>query len=297
MALANWARVTTTTTGTGNLTLSAVTGYPTLNDVVGTNRRFAYAILLDSDGTPIEEGIGYLSASTTLVRERVTATYASSTYDDTSPSAVSLAAGTYRVISTGSAGAIQGVAMNVNRNAALASQKLIPSQHTTVNNASSTGYTCVANRLVYTPFCLGVSAEVDALGIRVGTGVASTNVRLGIYDIDATGHPNKLLGETGALASATSSTDVIGTIGAPVRLQPGWYYVAIVSDGAPAVGRIDAGGALSTFLGAIAGNLMSSLGYFYATHTFGALPNPAQTTSLTGIVLGVAGPAVLMRMV
>ena len=297
MALANWARVTTTTTGTGNLTLSAVTGYPTLNDVVGTNRRFSYAILLDSDGTPIEEGIGYLSASTTLVRERVTATYASSTYDDTSPSAVSLAAGTYRVISSGSADVIQGAALNVNRNASVGSQKLIPSQHMTANNASSTGYTCVVNRLVYVPFYLGTSAEIDALGIRVGTGAASSSVRLGIYDIDATGHPNKLLGETGALASATSSTDVIGTIGTPIRLQPGWYYTAIVSDGTPAVGRIDVGGTMAPFIGAATGNLMSTIGYFYATHAFGALPSTAQTTSLTTVTINTGAPTVLARMV
>ena len=41
----NWARCTaTTTTGTGNLTLSSVSGYPTINDVVGQGTALPYAI-------------------------------------------------------------------------------------------------------------------------------------------------------------------------------------------------------------------------------------------------------------
>ena len=297
MALANWARVTTTTTGTGNLTVSAVTGYPTLNDVVGTNRRFPYAILLDSDGTPIEEGIGYLSAATTLVRERVTATYASSAYDDTSPSAVSLAAGTYRVISSGGAEVIQGTALNVNRNASLNLQKVTMSEHLLFGQSSSTGYTMVANRLVLIPFKLGTRSECDALCLRVGTGVASTNVRLGIWDIGSDGHPNKLLGETSSLASATSATDVIGTLGATITLQPGWYYTGVVSDGAPAVGRAAQSGELFGFLGPATGNLMQGVAAFYTTHTFGALPNPAPTTSLTAINASTSYPAIGLRCV
>lgn len=297
MALANWARVTTTTTGTGNLTLSAVTGYPTLNDVVGTNRRFHYAILLDSDGTPIEEGIGYLSASTTLVRERVTATYASSTYDDTSPSAVSLAAGTYRVISSGGADAIQGAALNVNRNASLALQKVVHSEHLLFGQSSSTGYTMVANRLVIVPFKLGTRVECDALCLRVGTGVAATNVRMGIWDEQADGHPGRLLGETGALASTTSGSDVIGTIGSVITLQPGRYFTGVVSDGAPAVGRAAQSGELYAFLGPAAGNLMQGVAAFYSTHTFGALPNPAPSTSLTAINASTSYPAIGLRCV
>lgn len=297
MALANWSRMTSTTTGTGALTVAAVTGYPTLSDTVGLNRRFPYVVLVDSTGAPVEAGIGYMSSSTVLVRELVTSTYSAATYDDTSPAAVSLAANTYRIISGGTAEAMQGTALNVNRNASIASQKLIPSQHMTVHSATSTGYTCVANRMVYMPFLLSVSAEVDALGIRVGTGVASTNARLGLYDIAANGHPDKLLGETASLATATTGVDVVGTLGAPIRLQPGWYYLAIVTNGAPAIGRIDSGGSLSGFLGGSAGNSLSTLAYFYATFTFGALPANAATTSLTGITAGTAGPGIMMRMV
>lgn len=65
---------TTSTTGTGDLTLSgtAPTGFVDFNTAFGTNVRFPYAIG-SSGGSEWETGYGYLSASTTLVREFVTA--------------------------------------------------------------------------------------------------------------------------------------------------------------------------------------------------------------------------------
>ena len=85
---------TTTTTGTGNITLSgsAPTGFQTFNAAFGTGgKRFAYCI--DSGGADWEVGIGYLSGSTTLVREEVTAS-------SNSGSAVNFSAGTKTVFNT-----------------------------------------------------------------------------------------------------------------------------------------------------------------------------------------------------
>lgn len=61
---------TSTTTGTGNLTLSgtAPTGYQSFNTAFGTNAKFYYVI---DGGSEWEVGCGYLSASTTLVRQTV----------------------------------------------------------------------------------------------------------------------------------------------------------------------------------------------------------------------------------
>lgn len=76
----------TTTTGTGNVTLSgtAPTGYQDFNTAFGTNIRFYYVI---AGGAEWEEGQGYLSASTTLVRETVL-------YSSNANAAVSFSAGT-----------------------------------------------------------------------------------------------------------------------------------------------------------------------------------------------------------
>lgn len=84
----------TTTTGTGNLTLSgtAPTGFVNFNTAFGTNVRFYYAIS-SSGGSEWEVGQGYLSASTTLVRETVLAS-------SNSGSAVNLSSGTKDVFVT-----------------------------------------------------------------------------------------------------------------------------------------------------------------------------------------------------
>ena len=60
-----------TTTGTGNFTLagSAPTRFVTFGSRFALTQRFGYAIIHDS-ANEWEDGIGYLSASTTLVRER-----------------------------------------------------------------------------------------------------------------------------------------------------------------------------------------------------------------------------------
>ena len=71
--LASRVKDTSTTAGSGNLTLSgsAPAGYQDFNTAFGTGVRFDYAIENSVNGE-WEVGVGYLSASTTLVRETVT---------------------------------------------------------------------------------------------------------------------------------------------------------------------------------------------------------------------------------
>ena len=62
---------TSTTTGTGDFTLAgAVSQFQSFNTAFGTNVRFYYCIQ-GQTGTEWETGEGYLSASTTLVREDI----------------------------------------------------------------------------------------------------------------------------------------------------------------------------------------------------------------------------------
>ena len=96
--LGNWIKQTSTSTGTGNLTLAAVTGFPTFANQFAAGEYFYYTILNDSDGTPMESGIGHMSDSATLVRDKPLATFVAGTYNDNDPAAVTLAAGTKRVI-------------------------------------------------------------------------------------------------------------------------------------------------------------------------------------------------------
>lgn len=97
---------TTTTTGTGNVTLAgAIAGYRTLSSgIVDLNLFFDYTIeAVDASGIPTgdwESGQGYLTSSTVLVRSVVVAS-------SNAGALVSLAAGTKRVFVTFSAAEIQ----------------------------------------------------------------------------------------------------------------------------------------------------------------------------------------------
>ncbi len=72
-AYADRVKDTSTTTGTGDITLSgtAPTGFVSFNTAFGTSTIFYYAI--ETTGADWEVGRGYLSASTTLVRMTVLA--------------------------------------------------------------------------------------------------------------------------------------------------------------------------------------------------------------------------------
>lgn len=96
----NRVKETSTSTGTGNFTtLGAVTNYQTLNTAFGLNTRFKY-VIEDATNNAWEVGEGYLSGSTTLVRDIVE--------ESTNSNAlVSFAAGTKNVFGDISANEVQ----------------------------------------------------------------------------------------------------------------------------------------------------------------------------------------------
>lgn len=89
---------TTTTTGTGNITTAgAVTGFITFNTAFGTGASNTFQYVIDSSGgSEWEVGVGYMSASTTLVRETILAS-------SNSNAAVSFSSGTKNVRCTAAA--------------------------------------------------------------------------------------------------------------------------------------------------------------------------------------------------
>ena len=90
---ADRVKETSTTTGTGSVTLGgAATNFQTFNSAFGTNVRFYYAIVHQS-ASEWEVGEGYLSGSTTLVRDDILAS-------TNSGAAVNFSAGTKDVFCT-----------------------------------------------------------------------------------------------------------------------------------------------------------------------------------------------------
>lgn len=227
--LGNWIKTTTTTTGTGDLTLSSVTNFATFNDVFGVGPLFYYAILDDSTDAPIEIGIGHLSASTTLVRDKVLATMVSGTYDDTAPAAVTLASGTKRVICTPDAGALAVNPLNLSTGASCrVLSPFIPS------SAGSLAVT--ANRLYYVPLLLTTPREVDAIVFRVSVGAGSTTAKAGLYASDINGKPGSRLAQSASI-DTSSAARKDGTF-TQRRFPPGLYYLAVASSGAPTLNSV-----------------------------------------------------------
>ena len=69
--VADRVKETTSTTGTGDLTLlGAVSSFQSFNNAFGLNVKFYYCIQ-DVNGTNVEVGSGHLSGTTTLVRDTV----------------------------------------------------------------------------------------------------------------------------------------------------------------------------------------------------------------------------------
>lgn len=283
--LGNWISQTTTSTGTGNLTLVSTSGFPTFNDIFGVTEYFWYQILDDATGAPLESGIGHLSNSTTLVRDRVVATYTSSTYDNTTPTAVTLPAGTKRVI------------CSIEENATMPSipavqgsfgQKLIVPDGlqlgaNTKNIGTNTAFLYCSR--------WACSSEITALACQVTTlaGTGTDRIQIGIYATDHNGLPGSLIARTGDIAPNTTGFKSASLIGGNLRLPPGWYWWAIASNVAPVVTAGSAGGqnnsVLASPMGATAGGVNTRYSFFTASITSGwtALPSSLTLAGATSI--------------
>lgn len=211
--LANWAKCTTTTSGTGNVTLSTVSGFPSFSDVFTVGQIVSYSIL-NSNGEPVEEGIGCYSAADTLTRTYVCGTYAGGVYDNTAPNAISLS-GTYTVIASN----VRGMAPTLPQiDTSAAARYFTSPSHQAASNQKGIG----AGDLIAVPLLFSAARPVDAFAIQVTVSGASAVARCGLYSVGANGLPAKLLIESADIDCSTVGVKV-STFDA-VSIPPGWYY-------------------------------------------------------------------------
>lgn len=275
---------TTSTTGTGTLTLSAVTGFARFASLpVGSSVMYS---ILDSSGLPIESGIGTVGASNTLSRDRISATNVSGTYNDLTPSAVSLS-GTSTVICTGLASSFVTSVPNVNTvitTSGATPQRLVMDTRINTNSASSTGFTMAANTLYLIPFKLDFDVIGKGIALRIGTGVVGKSIIAGLYQIDHRGYPSKLIGQTESTAAATSGVNWSASFSSGnAKLIPGYYVIGIVSDGTPAIGAVTGQAYFNNFGVASGQNIITVTPMLSSTYTYGALPESAPTTAAIGV--------------
>lgn len=221
--LGNWIKQSTTTTGTGNLTLSSVTGYPTVNSQFAQTELANYTIL-DSNNLPIEMGRGYLNSTGDWVRAYVTATYVSSVYVESNATAADLPAGTKYLI------------VSLNSNTCLTSKPALYNSglkvyaETALFSGSGT-LTLVADRAYVVPMNAAVDSEIDAVVFRVSTaGAAGKLARCAVYAYDSNGLPGAqlALGSTVAIDSTGNKLSTFTRFRPPPN-----FFVALVCEATP----------------------------------------------------------------
>lgn len=217
--LANRVKETSTTVGTGNLTLAgAATGFQSFNTAFGTDRRFSYWIV-DDTANVWETGIGYLSASTTFVRETVLDNSSGTT------SALSLAGNTVDVFIATSEHMNHRVAPSLIADTGSGHVRYIQGSNLNLHTAASAD--SAPNVLYFTPHLLEYAGNVDAFVIEVTTaGATGARTRVGIYSTGSDGAPDKLILESGEINC--ESTGVKEDTFTARKFKPGWYWLGMV---------------------------------------------------------------------
>lgn len=210
----NNVQESTTTTGTGDITLGGASeNGRTFTSQLDLNVRFSYFI--DDEAGEWESGTGYLSASSTLVRE--------DPQDGSASVPVSFSSGTKQVFIAYSA--THNCPSYPNIQATLAPEDKVCSTHI-ANFGSTVGMG--DDDLYYIPFVLERAMTVGAIGAFMTSSTSSTTTLMGIYSVDDNGDPADLLAEC-SIDTSISAGYISGSVTA-IDLPAGKYFVSYWSD-------------------------------------------------------------------
>lgn len=269
--LANRVKETTATTGTGSFTTAgAVSGFQTFNTAFGTDVRFTYWAVNDTD-SEWETGVGYLSASTTLVRETVQDNSAGTTSAISFTTAPSLFSSANTNV-----GLFAGYQ---SENSSGLSAGISSGSHASSNSTLG----CANNRLHCQPFLLTASKRITGAKVNItATGTATTG-RLGLYEVDDTGDAGKLLAETGDIAVNTTGIKS-ASFGSAVNVPSGWYWMAFVNNGTVTVRNSRADIRLGGPEGLVASTWTTYNGVYRDIGAWSAMPNPGGALTFTAAI-------------
>lgn len=212
MTTANRVWETSTTTGTGNLTLAgAVSNYVTFTSQYVTNERFTYWI--DNKSGLWETGAGYLSGTTTLVRETVKDNSSETT------SAINFT-GTLQVFLSNSENSFLWYPPFPNAG----TDGTLRSVHY-VGGGSSTR-AAAADVMYLSALVIPREVTLTHVGVEVTTAQASSLVRLGLAMQSADG-TYTVIDDFGTVDTSTTGSKEIATTR---KLKKGVYFQLVVSD-------------------------------------------------------------------
>jgi len=143
-----------------------------------------------------------------------------------------------------------------------------------------------ANTMYAWPFIVPRKSKYDRMNINVTTAASGTRVRLGLYTNEGL-YPKGLITDAGELDTGTTgSKDAL----IDVTLEPGLYWIVLLSSGAPTLGGI----AVADTFGVLGqSNVYATANNSWRiTYTYGVLPqifptgaSPAQTPYLVALRL------------
>ena len=270
-------RETTTTTGTGAITLEGASeNGRTFSSQKAISERFPYYI--DDRAGNFEEGVGYLSASTTLVREKP--------IDGSAALPVSFAAGTKQVFIGASTANLVKDALGFS---AIANNVkfMLPFNLGRLNSTQ----VLVANRQYFFEAYFVRAALVDLMGVYVSTGggTSSNKMHIGLYEV------NPLAGVAGNLLieAVNLNPSVAGLISGSVTetlIQSGLYVMSIWCDVAVTIKANDVSIRAPSALKCSSAFGVSGHDYTSSLTGLTGLPDPATVTTnnLSGGLMTIA---------
>lgn len=228
--LANGVKETTTTTGTGTVSLSAVSGFPRFSQGLAVGQFVDYAI---KSGNNWEWGFGRVAAGNTLERYRVTAKFEGGTYTKNPATGVNLS-GTSEVFGT-----VHDSSLGVSGRAD--SPVVFNALHAQTSAFGGSANINFPNRLIVFPWLwpLGVDRVATGIKINVGTVGTATQVVLALIDYGAAFASSKVLASTGPIAVNTTGLKT-ATFSAPVYCPSPRMGIAFVANGSVTLSRAEA---------------------------------------------------------
>lgn len=261
--LSNGIKETTTTAGTGTLTLASATGFARFSSLpVGSVVEYG----IETAGGDWEWGLGTVGASDTLARTAVIATMVSGAYTSVGASALSLS-GTSTVRCTAHAQAIAPVMPHVSSSAA--ARYVLPDGLEPSTNSKTLASNVPRGACLRWSCAATISHLVCEVNTLAGTG--TDRIQLGIYNCLPDGGIGDLIARTGDIAPNTTGIKSAALSGGTIRLPPGWYWWIIASNVGPAVRAYNGGGTTNSTLATPMGHAGGTIGPRNSQASFTAL--------------------------
>ena len=294
--LANWVKQGTSTTGTGTITLDGTppAGYVAFSDAFNDGEGIFYVI---EDGNNREVGYGELTAgaSWTLTRGIVYEKLEGGVHERFPATPLNLSGSAVVTIDATAQAMIGSPILNHASTSSTRQNTRIAHLWRSRNSAST--LTLAADTIYLYPAFLATPMKVLGIGTRINTAATvGTKLRLGVYAVtSAWRSTGKLLVESGDIGIGSTGT-VTSSLASPVYLNPGWYWLACLSDGDPKLECWDAGETPGTH-GIIGTSSYTKLIYdrWSQSVSAGWAAMPSQLTAVTSSIGGASLPSIFLE--